>query len=82
MQKSNPSKILTEIPNIQEFFLKILKEKMNLTYHEKYELLIKEIFQPTNTLALQLVEKDKKLLIFFLNIESEKSRLRKFSWKI
>lgn len=52
---------------------------MDLSYHEKYEKLIKEIFQTNNTLALQLVEKDKKLLIFFLNIESEKSRLLNFS---
>lgn len=70
----NQQKIVVEIPNIQEFFLNVLREKKTEGHKGNTENLIKTIFQPTNTLLLQLVEKDKKMLIFFLNIDSEKSR--------
>lgn len=62
--------MLVEIPDIQDFFLRRVKDSGS----GRLEETIRAVFRPTNTLLLQLVEKDRNLLIFFLNIDTEKSR--------
>ena len=70
--KNANGKILFEIKDLYEEIYSKSTDFMDISHKSEY--IYKTKFAKKNTLVLYLKEKDKNLIIYFLNNEKEKSR--------